>query len=88
MSSSIQAIHDDESQWAYIRRVANIPEVSWSVYSREATVAKQGYTEHVYTGKQLKLYVKQQCELNDLKQRHSAEWKELALLLDLENKYG
>jgi hypothetical protein len=87
MSSSLQSIYDDEQDWSDFKIKAGIVGTPWQLYSQEYDLAKQGFYSSRYEGRRLKLYVKQEIELFELKQAHQKELQELLHLENLERKY-
>lgn len=87
MGSVLEAIRDDENEWDALQTKLDIKDMRWKLYSREWEYARFGWRELAFTGKRLKLYVKHQCELHDLRLKHIKENAELETLLALEQKY-
>lgn len=87
MGSVMSAIRDDEDEWEALQTKLDIKDMKWKLYSREWEYVRFGWKELAFTGKRLKVYVKHQCEINDLKLRHKKETIELETLLALEKKY-
>lgn len=86
MGNAISRWHDDDDDWQTLKRTADISDVSWDVYSREADHAKYGY-EKKLTGGRLKMYVKHALELDKLKERQTKEIEEYEKFLKLKSKY-
>lgn len=87
MGSVISAIIDDEREWDALQVKLDIKDMKWQLYSHEWEYARFGWKELALTGKRLKLYVKHQSEIRELKLRHKKELTELETLLALEQKY-
>jgi len=73
MGSVMSAIRDDEDDWERLKCEAGISEVTWDVYSNEASWAKSGFEKLGFTGKRLKLHVKHARETQELAKSHSIE---------------
>jgi hypothetical protein len=86
MGSSISAIYDDERDWSDFKIQAGIVGTDWKLYSPEYNLAHRGLSLG-YTKKRLKLFVNQEKELIDLREKHKKELVELAQLEALEQKY-
>lgn len=87
MGSVISAIIDDEREWDALQAKLDIRDMKWKLYSREWEYARFGWRELAFTGRRLKVYVKHQCEIHDLRLKHKKENTELETLLALEQKY-
>jgi hypothetical protein len=87
MSSSMKAIYDDAADWTEFCQNHNLPQ-EWKLYGQEYNLAYELYRIKGYTGKQLKLAIRHEQELNALRKRHSDEWNELTQLQKLEEKYA
>lgn len=87
MSSSIQAIYDDEVEWGIFCHKHDLPG-NWKLYGQEYNLARELVRIKGYTGRQLKLAIRHEQELADLKKRQTAEWQELEQLLAWEDKYA
>lgn len=87
MGSSIDSIYDDEREWSDFKIKTGIAGTPWSLYSQEYNLAKQGFYSNRYEGRRLKLYVKQEMEMFNLKEAHRKELQELQLLEGLERKF-
>lgn len=87
MSSSMQAIRDDESDWwAFCERTGALRE--WRLYGPQYVCARQLHAQHGWTGERLRLAVKHTLERNDLAARQGAEWSDLERYLELQSKYA
>lgn len=87
MGSIVDSIYDDEREWSDFKIKTGVIGTPWALYSQEYNLAKQGYYSNRYEGRRLKLYVKQEMELFDLKEKHRKELQELQHLEGLERKY-
>lgn len=87
MGSVLSAIRDDEREWEALQAKLDIKDMKWQLYSHEWEYARFGWKELAFTGRRLKLYVKHQSEIRELKLRHKKETIELETLLALEQKY-
>lgn len=86
MSSSMQAIHDDEVEWEHFCKKTGA-DTRWKLYSREYDHAKEQHGKHGYIGRELRLAVAHAIQRNELAVTQANEWKELKQLIELEKKY-
>lgn len=86
MSSSIQAMYDDEDDWDHFCKSTGA-DTRWKLYSREYSHAKKQHREHGYTNRELKLAVAHAIQRDDLARAQANEWSELKQLMELEKKY-
>lgn len=86
MSSSIQAIHDDEDDWDHFCKKTGA-DTRWGVYSQEAGHAKRLHYAHGYTHRELRLAVQHARQRDQLSVQQENEWAELRQLMELEKKY-
>ena len=87
MSDGISKWHDDLDEWAELCRTAGITDVNWDVYSKEAQHAREGYRKKKLRGGELKFYVKQALERDELDRKQQEEADEYQLYLRLKKKY-
>lgn len=87
MGSTVDTIYQDEREWSDFKIKTEITGTPWTLYSQQYNLAQQGFYNNQYTGRRLKLYVKQEMELFDLKEKHRKELQELQHLEGLEQKY-
>lgn len=86
MSSSIQAISDDEDEWgAFCKKTG--ADTSWKLYSSEYYNALDLHKLHGYTHRELRLAVQHEKQRKELARIQANEWQELKLLIELEKKY-
>lgn len=57
MSSGQKACIDDEEAWAALKVKMDLKNTTWTCYSRQAAVAKIGFTVHGMTGAVLEEFV-------------------------------
>lgn len=88
MSDGISAWYDDVDEWTALCNDAGITDVRWDVYSNEAGHAREGYSKKNLRGAELKLYVKQALERDELRRKQQDEEEEHKLYLKLKKKYG
>lgn len=82
MSSSRQAIYDDEIEWdAFCRETG--ADTRWDAYSREAEHTKKLHEKYGYTHRELKLAVQHAKQRDALAVQQANEWNELKQLIEL-----
>lgn len=87
MSSGQKACADDEDDWYDIKKSQGITEVSWGVYSSQATITKKLVrADPLLKGVMLKLLVNHEVELKELQARQYVERVELEKALALLKK--
>lgn len=86
MSSSMQAIHDDEVEWEHFCKKTGA-DTRWKLYGAEYRHAQEQHSKHGYTGRELKLAVAHAIQRDKLAIEQANEWKELKQLIELEKKY-
>jgi hypothetical protein len=86
MSSSRQAIHDDEEDWDHFCKKTGA-DSRWKLYSQEYDHAKEQHNKYGYTHRELKLAVAHAIQRNELATAQANEWKELKQFIELEKKY-
>jgi hypothetical protein len=84
MGCGMSAVHDDENEWYRLKETCQIKDVKWDVYSQEAHHVKAGWLAYKHTGRRLKLYVRQEMEMADLKAKHKSEMEKLNSLIAFE----
>ena len=77
MSDSMSKYYDDEEEWADFKNTYNLKITGWDVYSNEASWAKRAVDIGIISPAGIKLYVRQQQELHELKNKHAAETEAL-----------
>ena len=87
MGCGPSACADDASDWDNLASKAGIANTRWDCYSNEARFAKDGYRNHKHTGRRLKLYVRHQMELRDLKIKQAKDVADLEKLAELEAQF-
>lgn len=87
MGDGIKKWHEDQDDWEHLCKEADISDVRWDVYSVEAGYAEEGFRKKKLSGSELKLYVKQCLERDELKRRQQEEADEHRLYLKLKEKY-
>lgn len=86
MSSSTQAIYDDEADWTHFCRV-NDCDSRWRLYSAEYNHARQLHAKYGYTGRELRLAVQHAIQRDNLARQQALEWQELQHMNQLLEKY-
>lgn len=77
MSDGIHRMHDDEDEWFDFKTKYKLKDTGWPVYSHQATWAKQAVKCGYLDTSSIKLFVRQQQELMNLKDKHAGEWAAL-----------
>ena len=75
MGNIMSAIYDDECEWDNEKHKLEISDVSWSPYSRETRLAKEGNATFGFRGARLRLYIKHSIQKEDLEKAQAAELK-------------
>ena len=86
MSSSLQAVWDDEREWSALSKQWDC-DSRWKLYSSEYYLAKELHSRHGYTGRELRLAVAHAKQKKELETQQHIEWQELQNLITLEKKY-
>jgi hypothetical protein len=87
MSSSRQAIYDDEVDWERFCEKNGIDDTRWKLYSPEYRHAYEQHNKHGYVGRELRLAVSHAIQRDQLAKTQAQEWTELKTLIELEKKY-
>lgn len=77
MSDGIHKLYDEEEDWIDFKTKYNLKDTGWDVYSKEASFAQTAVKKGLISTNRIKLYVRQQLEELQLKEKHRAEWLSL-----------